>query len=69
MVNNKIVTTNKGQIYKEIMEMKNKNCELDTICISVLKQLLAVCIETTSQIVNIPLTPGVFCIQWKTAIV
>ena len=45
----------KDEIYKEIMEMKNKSCELDTVCTSVLNQLLPVCIETILQIVNLSL--------------
>ena len=46
----------KDKIYKEIMEMKNKSCELNTVCTSVLKQLLPVCIDTISQIVDLSLT-------------
>ena len=53
----------KDEIYKEIMEMNNKNCELNTICTSVLKQLLPVYIDTILQIVNLSLTPGNFCMQ------
>ena len=59
----------KDKIYKEIMEIKNKSCELDIICTSVFKQLLPVCIDTISQIVSLLLTSGNFCMPWKTAIV
>ena len=59
----------KDKIYKEIMERKNKGCKLDTICTSVLKQLLPVCVDTISQIVNLSLALGDFCMQCKTAIV
>ena len=50
----------KDKIYKEIMEMKNMSCEPDTICPSVLKQLLPVCIDTIIEIVNLSLTSGNF---------
>ena len=36
-ITNKILTTIKDEIYKEIMEMKNKGCELNIICTSVLQ--------------------------------
>ena len=36
----------KDKIYIEIMEIKNKRCELNTMCTSVLKELLPVCIDT-----------------------
>ena len=59
----------KDKIHIEIMEMKNKSCELNTICTSVLKQLLPVYIDTKSQTVNLSLPSGDFCMQWKTQIV
>ena len=48
--------------------MKNKSCELDTICTSVFKQLLPVHIDKISQIGNLSLTSGYFCMKWKTAL-
>ena len=59
----------KDEIYKEIIEMKNKSCELDTVCTSVLKHLLTIYIGTILQTVNLSFTSGSFCVQWKTVIV
>ena len=59
----------KDKIYNEIMEMKNKSCEFDTICTSVLKQQLSVCIDTILQIVNLSLTSGDFFCNGKQQIV
>ena len=39
----------KDKIYKEIIDMKNMSCELNIICISLLQQLLSVCIDTIFQ--------------------
>ena len=52
-----------------IMNMKNKHCELDIILTCTLKQILDVCLPTTTQIVNLSLTRGEFCEEWKTAVV
>ena len=64
----KLSTLTKDKISKERMVMKHKSCELNTVCTSVLKQLLPVCIDTIIQTVNLSLTSGDFCMQWKTAI-
>ena len=49
--------------------MNNKSCELDIISIDKLKEILDSCIGTITKIVNISLTTGQFCDQWKTAII
>ena len=49
--------------------MNNKSCELDIISMDKLKEILDSCISTIMKIVNISLTTGQFCDQWKTAIV
>ena len=50
--------------------MKNKNCELDPIPVTVLlKKGLDKCIDIITRIVNTSLTHGMFPIKWKTAIV
>ena len=49
--------------------MKNKHCELDIIPTSTLKQILEACLRIITQIVNLSLTTGEFCEEWKTAIV
>ena len=50
------------------MQMKNKSCELDTISTEKLKAIQDSGINTITKIVNISLTNGQFCDQWKTAI-
>ena len=58
---------------KEVVEMmpamKNKSCELGTVPMALLKKILPRCIETITQLVNISLTMGEFCLEWKTAVV
>ena len=51
------------------MQMKNKSCELDTISTDKLKEIQDSYTDTITKIVNISLTNGEFCTQWKTAIV
>ena len=49
------------------MNMKNKHCELDIIPTSTVKQILDDCLPTITRIVNLSLTTGEFCEEWKTA--
>ena len=49
--------------------MKNKHCELDTIPTGILKQILEACLPAITQIVNMSLTNGEFCENWKVAVV
>ena len=51
------------------MRMKNKHCKLDTIPMSILKQILEACLPAITQIVNMSLTNGEFCENWKFAVV
>ena len=51
------------------MLMNNKSWKLDIISTDKLKEILDSCIGTITKIVNISLTTGQFCDQWKTAIV
>ena len=44
------------EFLKEIVSMKNKSCELDTIPTNLLKEILQFCIETITHIVNTSLT-------------
>ena len=48
------------EVRREVMRMKNKSCELDLIDTSTLKDILAVCLPTITQIVNMSLTNGDF---------
>ena len=57
------------EVRREIMRMKNKNCELDHIDTSTFKDILTVCLPTITQIVNMSLTKGDFSEDWKTAII
>ena len=57
------------EVQKEVMSMKNKSCELDTIPTSLLKEILPCCTETITHIVTTSLTKGMFANNWKTAIV
>ena len=52
-----------------IKQMKTKSCELDDIPTDVLKQMLPRVIELITKIVNMSLEEGVFCINWKLAVV
>ena len=51
------------------MKMRNKHCELDIIPINTLKQILDACLPVITQIVNLSLTNGEFCEDWKIAVV
>ena len=44
------------EVREEIFNMKTKSCELDSIPTDLLKQLLAKCLSTIMQLVNISLT-------------
>ena len=57
------------EVQKEIMLMKNKSCELNTIPTNLLKETLPSCIETITHRVNTSLTKGIFANKWKTGIV
>ena len=57
------------EVHTVIMNMKNKHCELDIIPTSTLKQILDACLSVITQIVNLSLTMGEFCEEWKAAIV
>ena len=49
--------------------MKNKHCKLNIIPTSTLKQILEACLPAITQIVNLSLTNGEFCKDWKVAVV
>ena len=51
------------------INMKNKHYELDIILTSTLKEILDACLPMITQIVNLSLTRGEFCEEWKTAVV
>ena len=55
----------KYKIEMEILSSKNKTCELDTIPINLLKDILLSVLKTITQIVNMSLTTGTFPLDWK----
>ena len=54
-------------IEREILSMKNKTCEVDTIPTNLLKDILLTVLETTTHIVNMSLTTSTSPLDWKTA--
>ena len=52
-----------------IKQMKTKSCELDDISTDILKQMLSRVIKLITKIVNMSLEEGVFCTNWKLAVV
>ena len=58
-----------SEVCAVIMGMKNKHCKLDTIPTGILKQILEACLPAITQIVNMSLTNGEFCKNWKVAVV
>ena len=52
-----------------IKQMKTKSCELDDIPTNILKQMLPQVIGLITKIVNLSLEEGVFCTNWKLAVV
>ena len=52
-----------------IKQMKTKSCELDDIPTNILKQMLPWVIKLITKIVNMSLEEGVFCTNWKLAVV
>ena len=59
----------KTEVCTVIMNMKNKHCELDIILTSTIKQILDAYLPVITQIVNLSLTMGKFCEEWKTDVV
>ena len=57
------------QVSSVISSLKSKSCELDTIPTTILKKMLPNVIPLITKIVNISLTDGCFCRDWKTAVV
>ena len=57
------------QVSVVIASLKSKSCELDAIPTTILKKMLSDVIPLITKIVNIYLTDGHFCRDWKTAVV
>ena len=58
-----------SKVHAVIMKMRNKYCELDIIPTTIVKQILDACLLMITQIVNLSLTNGEFCEDWKTTVV
>ena len=58
-----------SEVYAVIMKMKNKHCKLNIIPTSTLKLILDACLPAITQIVNLSITYGEFCKDWKVAVV
>ena len=59
---------NNEEIEREILSMKNKTCELNTIPTNLFKDILC-STQTITKIVNMSLTTGTFPQDWKTAVI
>ena len=59
----------KKQVGIVIASLQSKSCELDAIPTTILKKMLPDVIPLITKIVNISLTEGCFCKDWKTAVV
>ena len=57
------------QVSVAIAFLKSKSCELDAIPTPILKKMLPDVIPLIIEIVNISLTDGCFCRDWKMAVV
>ena len=66
---NKFSTLSETQLYKIIMEMPSRTCELDIIPMEFLKEVLLHCIPSITKVVNLSLSMGTFFKDWKLAII
>ena len=57
------------QVSVVIASLKSKSCELDAIPTTILKKMLSDVIPLITKIVNVSLTDGCFCREWKTVVV
>ena len=65
----KLATLSKTDLYKLIIEMATKWCEIDIIPTKLQKSMLKHCIHTLTKIINLPLNTGKFHEGWKSAVV
>ena len=57
------------EIYKTIIGMPSKSCELNILPTTFLKKVLKCCLPSIAKIVNLSLVTGEFCDKWKPAVV
>ena len=65
----RFTTLTEDQLYKVIMDMPTKPCELGIISTGLLKQVQQSCIPAIMKIYNLTLDKGHFSAQWKSAVV
>ena len=66
---NRFAPLTEQQVSKVITSLKSKCCKLDAIPTVILKKMLPKVITLITKIVNISLGDGLFCREWKTAVV
>ena len=62
-------TMTDDEIYKTIMGMPSKSCELNILLTTLLKNVLKHCLPSIAKTVNLSLVRGEFCDKWKSAVV
>ena len=65
----RFVPLTENQVSKVIASLKSKSCKLDAIPTVILKKMLPKVFTLITKIVNISLGDGLFCREWKTAVV
>ena len=65
----RLTTLTTDLLYKVIMDMPTKSCELDIISTKLLKQVLHSCIPAVMKIMHLSFDKGDFSPQWKSAVV
>ena len=66
---NRFVPLTEQQVSNVITSLKSKSCKLDAIPTVILKKMLPKVITLITKIVNISLGDGLFCREWKMAVV
>ena len=61
---NKFSTLTESQLYRIIMEMPSRTCELDLIPTEFLKKVLVPCIPAITKVINLSLNVGHFYEGW-----
>ena len=62
-------TLTDDEIYKTIMGMPSKSCELNILPTTHLRKVVKHCLPSIAKIVNLSLVTGDFCNNWKSAVI
>ena len=65
----RFTTLTEDQLYRVIIDMPTKSCELDIISTKLLKQVLHGCIPAIMKIINLSLDKGDFSSHWTSVVV